>query len=270
MSILGWVFGLVCDLGWTTRLQTSGQRSTRSCPSGTRLSLPGSCLYYHLCPEYWLLWPTRLGHKHSRPDWPAMSVSAYHQCRSWKVTVTVWSLSGCRCWISYTSSLHLWSKYWLLFLSDYIDSHRAVAGGRCDLLIFDSRLLWQIVSNAADKSTATQIVRSGGVLWLYPIAISVVICSRAEMVEWSALKPCWSGAGWRYLLIVDRIRDSSTFADAQWDFHIAGIWQVVTERLNRAVMYLMALGPRFLQVEDAEFVRAKGLTIPTALDCSPH
>ena len=25
-----------------------------------------------------------------------------------------------------------------------------------------------------------------------------------------------------------------------------------------------------LQVEDAEFVRAKGLTIPTALDCSPH
>ena len=25
-----------------------------------------------------------------------------------------------------------------------------------------------------------------------------------------------------------------------------------------------------LQVEDAEFVRAKGITIPTALDCSPH
>ena len=25
-----------------------------------------------------------------------------------------------------------------------------------------------------------------------------------------------------------------------------------------------------LQVEDAEFVRTKGLTIPTSLDCSPH
>ena len=25
-----------------------------------------------------------------------------------------------------------------------------------------------------------------------------------------------------------------------------------------------------LQVEDAEFVGAKGLTIPTSLDCSPH
>ena len=30
---------------------------------------------------------------------------------------------------------------------------------------------------------------------------------------WS--KPCWSRAGWRYLLIVGRIRDSSTFAAGQ-------------------------------------------------------
>ena len=112
------------------------------------------------------------------------------------------------------------------------------------------------LSNAADKSTATQIVRSGGFLWLNPIAISVVICCRAEVVEWSGLKPCWSGAGWRYLLIVGRIRDSSTFAAWQRseigryevpkevslpgfgigmineDFHIDGIWQVVTERLR--------------------------------------
>ena len=85
----------------------------------------------------------------------------------------------------------------------------AEAGGSCDLLIFDSRLLWQSVSNAADKSTATQIVRSGGFLWLNHIAISVVICSRAQVVERSGLKPCWSGAGWiYYLLIVGRIRNS--------------------------------------------------------------
>ena len=32
------------------------------------------------------------------------------------------------------------------------------------------------------------------------------------MVEWSGQTPSWSGAGWRYLLIVGRIRDSSTFA----------------------------------------------------------
>ena len=63
------------------------------------------------------------------------------------------------------------------------DSHCAVAGGSCDMLIFDIRLLWQTVSNAADKSIATQIVRSGGFLWLNPIAMSVVICSRAEVVK---------------------------------------------------------------------------------------
>ena len=51
------------------------------------------------------------------------------------------------------------------------------------MLIFDSRLLGQTVSNTADKSTATQIVRSGGFLWLNPIATYVVICSRAEVVE---------------------------------------------------------------------------------------
>ena len=68
-----------------------------------------------------------------------------------------------------------------------------------------------------------------------------------------------------------RIRDSRTFAAGQRseigryevptevslpgfgigminaDFHIAGIGQVVTERLKRAVMYSIALGPRFFK-----------------------
>ena len=78
-----------------------------------------------------------------------------------------------------------------------------MAGVSCDPLIFDNRLLWQTVSNAADKSTATQTVRSRGFLWLNPIAMSVVNCRRAEVVECSGLKPCWSGAG--------RIRVSKTF-----------------------------------------------------------
>ena len=118
--------------------------------------------------------------------------------------------------------------------------------GRGDLLILDSSVLWQTVSNVADTSTATQTVRSG-FLWLNPIAMSVVNCNRAEVVECSCLKACWSGAGWRYLLIVGRIRDSRTFVTGQrseigryedpWevslpclgigmineDFHIAGI-----------------------------------------------
>ena len=90
-----------------------------------------------------------------------------------------------------------------------------MAGGSGDLFILDSSLLWQTVANAADKSTATQTIQSGCFLWLSPIAMSVVNCNRAEVVEYSCLKPCWSGAGWRYLLIVGRIRDSRTFAEKQ-------------------------------------------------------
>ena len=72
-------------------------------------------------------------------------------------------------------------------------------------------------------------------------------CSRVEVVEWFGLKPCWSGAGQRCLLMVGSIRVSKTFAAGQrsemgryedpWevslpgfdigmindDFHIAGI-----------------------------------------------
>ena len=83
------------------------------------------------------------------------------------------------------------------------------------MLIIDNRLLWQTVSNAADKSIATQTVRSGGFLLLNPIAIYVVNCSRAEVVECSDLKPCWSGAGRRYLLIVGKSRDSRISAARQ-------------------------------------------------------
>ena len=95
------------------------------------------------------------------------------------------------------------------------DSHRDVAWGRCDLLILDSRLLWQTVSNAVDKYTATHTVRSGGIHWMDPIAMSVVNCNRAEVVECSCQKPYWSGAGRIYLLMVGRIRVSRTSAAGQ-------------------------------------------------------
>ena len=68
--------------------------------------------------EFWLLWSTRLGYQHSRPAWPVMSVSACQQCTCWIATMTVWSLAGRRCLLSYTLILHLWSKYWLVFLLD--------------------------------------------------------------------------------------------------------------------------------------------------------
>ena len=87
-----------------------------------------------------------------------------------------------------------------------------MTGRSCDLLIFDNRLLWQTVSNAANISTATYTVQSGGFLWLNTIAMHVVNCSRTEVVGHSGLKPCWSGAGRIYLLIVGKSRVSVTFA----------------------------------------------------------
>ena len=45
--------------------------------------------------------------------------------------------------------------------------------------------------------------------------MSVVNCNRAEMVECSCLKPCWSVAGRIYLLMVGRIRVSRTCAAGQ-------------------------------------------------------
>ena len=45
--------------------------------------------------------------------------------------------------------------------------------------------------------------------------MSVVNCNRAEIVECSCLKPCLSGAGRRYLLMVERIIVSRTFSAGQ-------------------------------------------------------
>ena len=43
----------------------------------------------------------------------------------------------------------------------------------------------------------------------------VVNCSRTEVVDCSGLKPCWSGAGRIYLLMVGMITVSMTFAAGQ-------------------------------------------------------
>ena len=162
MSILGWVLAW-CESGLNNVTEDFGAEINKEF-------------------ECWLLWSTRLGYQHNRPAWPGMSVSACQQCRCWIATVTVWSLAGRRCRLSYTLSLHLWSKYWLVFL---LANSIAIALCPGELWSVDLRyiLLWQTVSNAAEKSPATQIVWSGGFLWLNPIAMSVVICSRAEVVE---------------------------------------------------------------------------------------
>ena len=134
-----------------------------------------------------------------------------------------------------------------------------MAAGSVDLAILDISVLWHTVSNAAVRSTATQTVRCGGFLWLNPVAMSVVSWSSAEVVECPGRKPCWSGAGCRCALTMGSTSASKTFAAGHMsemgrydvpceeslpgfgigmtmdDFQIAGIRQVVTESLNRAV-----------------------------------
>ena len=48
-----------------------------------------------------------------------------------------------------------------------------------------------------------------------PVAISLVSCSKAEVVECPGRKPCWSADGSRWLLTVGSERASITFAAGQ-------------------------------------------------------
>ena len=46
------------------------------------------------------------------------------------------------------------------------------------------------VSNALLMSSATVIVRSGGLFWLKPVAMVLFMLCSAVLVEWLLLKPC--------------------------------------------------------------------------------
>ena len=46
------------------------------------------------------------------------------------------------------------------------------------------------VSNAFLMSSATVIVRSGGLFWLKPVAMVLLMSCSAVFVEWLLLKPC--------------------------------------------------------------------------------
>ena len=51
------------------------------------------------------------------------------------------------------------------------------------------------VSNALLMSSATVIVRCGGLFWLKPVAMVLFMFCSAVLVEWLRLKPC-CGAVW--------------------------------------------------------------------------
>ena len=92
--------------------------------------------------------------------------------------------------------------------------------------------------------------------------ISLVSCSKAEVLECPGRKLCWAADGSRWLLTVGNKRASITLADGQrseirsaerkvlawfrdWDdFQIDVIRQDVTESLKSAVRYSIPLDPR--------------------------
>ena len=93
------------------------------------------------------------------------------------------------------------------------------------------------------------------------VATLLVSCSKAEVVEFSVRKPCWSESGNKCALTVASMNSSMTFAAGQSsvigryevpteeslpgfgmgmtidDFQIAGIRHEVTESLKSAVRY---------------------------------
>ena len=71
------------------------------------------------------------------------------------------------------------------------------------------------LSNTAVRSTATQTGRCGCFLWLKHVAISLVSCSKAEVVEYPGRKSCWSADVSRWVLTVESMRASITFAAGQ-------------------------------------------------------
>ena len=63
----------------------------------------------------------------------------------------------------------------------------------CELFVWCSlcvRVCMLTVSNALLISSATVIVRSGGLFWLNPVVMVLFMLCSAVLVEWLLLKPC--------------------------------------------------------------------------------
>ena len=67
------------------------------------------------------------------------------------------------------------------------------------------------VSNALLMSSATVIVRSGGLFWLKPVAMVLFMLCSAMLVEWLLLKPCCMEMCGRFCLLCTWIASSQVF-----------------------------------------------------------
>ena len=68
------------------------------------------------------------------------------------------------------------------------------------------------VSNPLLISSATVIMRSGGLFWLKPVAIVLFMLCSAVIVEWLLLKPCCVEMCWMLFVMYGSSVFSSVFA----------------------------------------------------------
>ena len=217
---------------------------------------------FALVPWFLLQKPTRLYHPRSKSAWLVMSAVACQLCRNWTACMTTLSLAEHQYGLSLYSTWHLW-RLWC--------SSTAIDRLPQEALILQSLITVRYGWLYRMSPLGQQIVRCGGFLWLKPVATSLVRYSRAEVVECPGRNPCWSKAGSTCVLIVVSMRASITFSVGRssqigryvvpreeslpglgigmaiHDFQIAGIRHDLTESINSAVRYLIALGPRFFR-----------------------
>ena len=144
-------------------------------------------------------------------------------------------------------------------------------GGICVSRSFFVRVCMFTVSNALLMSSATAMVRAGGILWLKPDAIVLLMLWRAVVVECLALKPCcvWCCGmllvmyGRRAFSRVFEITESSEIGRKDvpvlWSlsgfsigmmlasFHMCGMMLVLRARLKVLVRYVRPSGPMCLR-----------------------
>ena len=150
------------------------------------------------------------------------------------------------------------------------------------------RVGWSTESKALAKSIARAAVREAGFCWLNPTATVVDRGSKAVVVEWRGLKPCWESLGVRVAVRCGSMSRSSTLEAGhrsdmgRYDFprsgclpalrrgtmvaffQMSGISARLIDRLNMSVRYCVPEGPRCFRCST---VRPSGPVAVELLHC---
>ena len=82
----------------------------------------------------------------------------------------------------------------------------------CGILVWCTLCVCVSMLNVLLISSATVTVRSGGLFWLKPVAMVLVMLCSAVLVEWLVLKPCCVETGGMLFVMYESSVFSSVFA----------------------------------------------------------